>query len=92
MRKFIVVAYDISSDRRIRKISDLMEELGIRKNYSVFECFISVKQVGEMKKKIRKILKKKNDTVLIYYLCRDCIEKREQIGGIQGNEKVVRIV
>ena len=36
-----LVSYDIESDRLRKKISDTLENYGIRIQYSVFECEIS---------------------------------------------------
>jgi len=36
-----VVAYDITNDKRRKKLSDLLETYGVRVNYSVFEILPS---------------------------------------------------
>ncbi|NJK64957.1 MAG: CRISPR-associated endonuclease Cas2, partial [Synechococcaceae cyanobacterium SM2_3_1] len=41
--KLYVIAYDISCDRRRRKVSEVLEGYGKRAQYSVFECVISEK-------------------------------------------------
>lgn len=40
-KNFIVVAYDVSDDRRRSHVVKLLEKVGIRVNYSVFECMLS---------------------------------------------------
>ncbi len=36
-----VIAYDIAEDRRRTQVSTLLEDYGVRVNYSVFECELS---------------------------------------------------
>ena len=80
MKQFLVVAYDISSNRRRRKIAALLEGYGIRCNESVFECIVSESQVKFIKRSIEKIILPKTDSVLLYYLCQPCTLKRESFG------------
>lgn len=37
MKQFIVVAYDISDDKRRQKIAKILLNYGVRSNYSVFD-------------------------------------------------------
>jgi len=92
IKKFIVVTYDIASDRRRRKISELLEEYGVRVNESVFECFIKSEKVKEMKAKVEKIANKKKDVVLFYFLCSSCMEKIEKLGNTSIEPKIVYMV
>ncbi|NLJ08590.1 MAG: CRISPR-associated endonuclease Cas2 [Sphingobacteriales bacterium] len=89
---FTVVAYDISDDKRRTKIAKILEEYGVRKNYSVFECMLSRDQLTKMKKRIASKLKSNSDTVLYYYLCKECLHKAEQYGGENHEDKIIRIV
>lgn len=81
MKQFIVVAYDISDDRRRQKIAKILLNYGVRKNFSVFECILTESQIKGMKNKLEKIIASKSDCVLYYYLCKACTEKKEIIGG-----------
>ena len=40
-----VVTYDIPSNKRRKKVSDLLEGYGRRVQYSVFECLLSAKKI-----------------------------------------------
>jgi len=77
---FVVFTYDVSCNKRRQKVAKLLEEHGERVNYSVFECFVSPKVIEEIKNRLFEILKKKKDSVLIYYLCKRCIEKSDALG------------
>lgn len=92
MKKLVVIAYDIVKDRRRKKVSDLLEEIGIRKNYSVFECFVSQKQLNEIRAKISKTINKKTDSVLYYELCRACIERISYQGTLNSSRPIAYVV
>ncbi len=38
MRRCYIVSYDISDDKRLRRVAKVMEEYGERIQYSVFRC------------------------------------------------------
>jgi CRISPR-associated protein Cas2 len=86
MKKFIVVAYDIVDDRRRTEVSDLLSRYGTRVNRSVFECFLSDREIGKVKKSVGEKIREGEDIVLYYHLCRDCLERIER-QGIENEEK-----
>lgn len=90
MKKYIVVAYDIVDDSRRNKIADILSSYGERVNKSVFECFLREKDIDSLKRKIEKQIKKSKDIILYYYLCKDCLEKIERIGGISEEKQIVK--
>ena len=77
---FIVVAYDISSNRRRFRLVKLLKKYGRRANYSVFECRIKKQNINRLKKEIRQIIDGREDSILYYPLCRSCIERRQSEG------------
>jgi len=70
---YLLVAYDISSDKRRTKLSDLLSGYGIRVNYSVFEIEISKVKFKKLLSKIKKIVKKE-DSIRVYHLNKDVIK------------------
>jgi CRISPR-associated protein Cas2 len=92
MKKYIVVAYDITDDRRRDKIFDILSTYGQRVNYSVFECFLKEKDILKVKEKIERHMKKDEDIVLYYYLCKDCLEKKESVGNFSEEKRIVKVV
>jgi CRISPR-associated protein Cas2 len=92
MKRYLVVAYDIVDDERRNKISDILSAYGQRVNKSVFECFLKKRDIDELKREIRENIKKSEDIVLYYYLCRDCIEKIERMGEIFEEKQIVKTV
>ncbi len=79
-KQLIVVAYDICNNRRRKKLSDLLQEYGIRVNYSVFECLLTGIQLRKLKTQIEPLINVRHDSVLYYTLCASCIEKIERQG------------
>jgi len=80
MKQFLVVAYDISDDKRRNKIAKTLEKYGLRCNESVFECVLTDAGINKLKLKIEKLVNEKEDCILYYYLCKPCVLKRENIG------------
>lgn len=74
-KTFYVIAYDIKDDRIREKISKLLEKYGVRVNYSVFECLFTDKQFLSVQEKIGKLINKRSDNVIYYYICLDCYTK-----------------
>ncbi len=65
---FYVIVYDITCDKRRKKISDLLEGYGQRVQYSVFECVLSQTKYSELQKRLRKQIKSSEDSVRFYPL------------------------
>ncbi len=83
-KQLIVVAYDISCNKRRKKVSDLLEQYGARVNYSVFECLMAAGPLKKLKAEAEVLINKKQDTLLYYQLCASCIEKIERQGNLTG--------
>ena len=49
-----LIVYDIEDDKRRKKISDLLEGYGVRVNYSVFEFYLSQKELNEIVSEAKK--------------------------------------
>jgi len=77
---FVVVCYDISSDRRRNKVGKILEGFGTRVQKSVFECDLQLKHLQKLKQRLAKVLKDE-DSVRYYYLCAECVSKVEVING-----------
>lgn len=74
-KKLYVVAYDITSTRRRKRVALLLGKYGSRVNFSVFECMFLPGQLLHVKEKIEKIIDGKSDSVIYYPLCIDCYVK-----------------
>ena len=81
-KQLVVVAYDISGNKRRKKVSDLLEKFGNRVNYSVFECLISSQKLKKLKIEADTLIDRKKDSILYYPLCSSCIEKIDRHGNL----------
>jgi len=67
-----LITYDIEDNKRRKKISDLLEGYGVRVNYSVFEFYLTKKELEEILYEAKKILKRKDDSFRVYRVCESC--------------------
>ena len=74
-KNFVVVAYDISDDRRRSRVVKLLEKVGVRVNYSVFECMLTDSQYEKLRRDIGGAINRKEDSVVYYPICVDCYAK-----------------
>lgn len=77
---FYVVVYDISCDKRRKRVADLLEGYGQRVQYSVFECVLSVEKFRELQKRLQKRVKVGEDSVRFYPLSRHTLGQVEVWG------------
>ena len=88
-RKFYVISYDVPEDRRRSKIHKLLTGYGTWVQYSVFECFLTDKELVQLK---GKLVNAAEDKVRIYSLCQPCLTKVEAIGCNLPQETKVYVV
>jgi len=81
---FVLVAYDIPSDRRRTKVAGLLANYGERIQYSVFECELTPARYAEMKSLLLTHLKTRRDRVHFYPVCQTCFGKAESVGPAYG--------
>jgi CRISPR-associated protein Cas2 len=91
-RQFIVVVYDISSDKRRTKLHNALLNYGTPVQYSVFECLLEPEKVEEMKQAVGRVIRPRKDRVRYYYLCQKCLSKTEVTSGPEVLEEVDVIV
>jgi CRISPR-associated protein Cas2 len=75
-----VIVYDITCDKRRKKVSDLLEGYGQRVQYSVFECILSQTKYSELPKRLRKQIKSSEDSVRFYPLSKHTFNQIETWG------------
>ena len=92
-RNFYLLVYDITADRRRSKIARIMESIGDRVQYSVFEAYLTPKELKDILKRSQKVLEEEEDSLRVYFLCKDCREKVQTYGqGIITQPPDVMIV
>ena len=87
-----VVAYDIPDDKRRTKVHQILLGYGTWTQYSLFECFLTRKQLILLQARLAEHLVAKEDSVRFYPLCASCVSKVETVGGLPPADKVLFIV
>lgn len=64
--RLYAVSYDIPSDRRRVKIANALKSYGERVQYSVFECWLSQREVTELKKRLVRLYDEAEDSIRFY--------------------------
>ena len=68
MRLLYVVTYDVSDDKRWRRVFKLMRGYGDHVQYSVFRCELSERERVELMEKLAGVVKQDEDQVLLFPL------------------------
>jgi CRISPR-associated protein Cas2 len=87
-----IIAYDIPSDRRRTKIHKILSGFGKWTQFSLFECFLTKKELIQLKAKLAKHIDTQSDSLRFYPLCENCLDKVETVGGSQPAEDMVYII
>src|SRR5438552_7576177 len=87
-----VVAYDIPDDKRRTKIHKILLGYGKWTQYSLFECFLTRKELVLLRSKLTEHLMAKEDSVRFYPLCANCVSKVETVGGPPPADAVLFLV
>lgn len=87
---FTIISYDIVQDKRRTRVMKLLQGYGTRVQYSVFECYLTAKQLDKIGRELRKLIDLDTDSVRCYVLD-EAARKRIRIVGI-GNVTVQQAV
>ena len=87
-----VVAYDIPDDRRRTKVHKILLGHGEWTQYSLFECFLTRKELILLQAKLAEHLIAAEDSVRFYPLCANCVSKVETVGGSPPREAQIYII
>ena len=79
-----VIAYDIQSDKNRKKLSDILEDIGYRVNFSVFECELNETKLKKLIKSAKALLNVKTDSLRFYRLCENCVGKSFELCDKKG--------
>ena len=64
MRNSYIVTYDISDDKRLRKVFKTMRDFGDHLQYSVFECQLAPTDLVRLRTALAKVIHHTEDQVL----------------------------
>ncbi|WP_353933365.1 CRISPR-associated endonuclease Cas2 (plasmid) [Okeanomitos corallinicola TIOX110] len=77
----VLVVYDIPNDKRRTKLSNFLEGYGRRVQFSVFECFLNLDEMGELYERVKKLVKPAEDNVRFYWISQEAVSRVLTIGG-----------
>ncbi len=81
-----VVAYDIPDDKRRTRVHKILKGFGKWTEYSLFECFLTKKELLLLRSKLDKHLNASTDRVRLYTICDTCLTKVETVGIAEPKE------
>lgn len=84
MKNKFLVGYDIKKDKERRVITKILENYGIRWQYSVFCCDFSIADKRKVIEKFDKIINPKNDSVFIIPMANSVINSGDYLGNIKN--------
>jgi len=84
---YLIVAYDISKDKKRNKFAKELLKFGIRTQKSVFECDVEEKEV-KIIKKLAKKFSSDNDFVTIYKTNKSKIKREGKIDNLEINHLI----
>jgi CRISPR-associated protein Cas2 len=87
-----VVAYDIPDDKRRTQVHKILKGFGQWTEFSLFECFLTKKEVLQMRAKLNMHLRAGEDRVRIYLICENCLTKIETVGIPQPVEETTYLI
>jgi CRISPR-associated protein Cas2 len=87
-----IVAYDITENRRLRKIATICEDYGVRVQYSVFECRLEADRFDAFWADLLATIDPETDRIVAYKVCTACAKDIRDAGIQTHQEKVVAYV
>lgn len=73
-RQWHLVAYDVRDEKRLRRVAKVLAGYGTRVQYSLFRCFLTVREVERLRWELHRVMDKR-DGLLIVSLCPSCVRE-----------------
>jgi len=81
--KWWLICYDVHDPARLRRAAKLLEGAGRRMQYSVFRCWMTPRQMHELRWELTELLEPE-DEVLLIPLCTRCVAGMETTYSAQN--------
>ncbi len=75
-----LISYDVSDDTRRRRIMEALKDFGRRVQYSVFECNLDERAMGELLGRVDFEIDPATDSCRLYRLCEGCAAEVRILG------------
>jgi len=76
-----VFCYDIADTHRRNRVARQLERFGDRIQLSVFQLDVSLTKAEEIKKVLLTMIEEKEDSLLIFPICKTCFENAFSMGS-----------
>ena len=86
-RTLYVIAYDIPNNKRRTKVHKALSGVGEWTQYSLFECYLTEKELLQLRHRLEPLLDSETDSVRFYPLCVTCASKVDTVGSEKPREK-----
>ena len=87
-----VITYDIPDNKRRTRVHKLLCGYGAWTQYSLFECWLTKRQLLELRAKLIPHLIEERDSVRLYPICAACQRGVITVGGEPPSEAVTVIL
>ena len=78
-----LVAYDVRDARRLRQVSKICLNYGIRVEYSVFECDLTEDLFKKLWHDLYVAIDPDEDAILAYKICGSCAQRIQSLGAVE---------
>lgn len=68
----IIVSYDIADSRRLNRVAQALEAVGVRIQKSVFECGLTPDALSALRLRLRRLIDPSEDHILLIPVCIRC--------------------
>ena len=92
MTTLYIVSYDIPSDKRRTKVYKTLSGFGQWTQYSVFELYLSDKELVALQHRLECLLDPEEDNLRMYHICESCRKKAETVGSPEPQEPTLFIM
>ena len=75
-----VISYDIAVTKSRTRIAEVLKNVGVRVQKSVFECRLTGQELLQIKQQLTELIDPKSDSVLFYRVCGACFRQMDAIG------------
>ena len=90
---FVIISYDIADDKRRSRIFKALKNFGQWMQYSVFECELEKMQFVKLRDRLDHLIDaSEGDSIRFYFLCENCKQQVERIGGEKPRKEGAVIV
>ena len=71
-KNFYMITYDIGDEKRLQKVHRFLKNYGTGVQKSIFECWLTEKELQKVINWLENFINKEEDRVRIYRLCEFC--------------------